>query len=189
MISQQTLNELLLPILLSRGKIYIKFKPVLAEKTESTRKVVTRTSSGIETENTASPGDYIVENITEAGEQYVLRAAKFKQLYKKTQSFKNGKRVYLPKGRVHGVQIDEEICQILGAGKKFEIMAPWGQPQTLRLGDFLVSPPGYLEFYGIAGKEFEETYRLKTHKKKTHDKGATVTKKTAISRSKKNPGP
>lgn len=165
MINQIKLREVLLPKLLVEGELYYKFKPVLAKRATSPQQVITVTASGIETVNEAQVGDYIVENITSAKEQYVLKPKKFKQLYKKSGQKKAGKGIYLPRGKVHAILVDEEICTLLEEGEKFEILAPWGQPQIIRKGDYLVSPPGYQEFYGIGGKEFKETYRNKKNKK------------------------
>ena len=59
-----------------------------------------------------------------------------------------------------GIEVGDDLTELLGVGEEFYIMAPWRSEQLAREGDMLVSPlPGLDEVYRIARKEFEETYK------------------------------
>ena len=70
MISQRALQDKFFPILERDGKEYAKFKQVIARVAEGGEKVVSETSDGVETENTASPGEYIVVVTAESFRTY-----------------------------------------------------------------------------------------------------------------------
>ncbi|WP_332913400.1 hypothetical protein [Algoriphagus boritolerans] len=63
----------------SQGKRYKKKSLVRAKKAEPGLVVVTRTSDGIETKNTAEKGDWFVENQTSAKESYLIKAETFEK--------------------------------------------------------------------------------------------------------------
>ena len=160
MISQRALQDKFFPILERDGKEYAKFKQVIARVAEGGEKVVSETSDGVETENTASPGEYIVQNQTEAQEVYIVPAVKFRERYDLIERYEDGRGRYQPKGRVFAVQLTPELLSELGFVSEFEIEAPWGEAQKVKENDYLVTPPDKSEIYRIAFLEFGETYRL-----------------------------
>ncbi len=106
--------------------------------------VATVLSDGhVETQNTAKPGDFIVTN--PSGEQYVIGEEKFKSKYEPVEDQPG---IYRAIGApIKAMQIDSDIS----------FKAPWGEGMHMRAGDFIVDA-GNGDRYGIAQKEFEETY-------------------------------
>jgi hypothetical protein len=97
----------------------------------------------VETTNTAKPGDFIVTN--PSGEQYVIGEEKFKSKYEPAEDQPG---VYKAIGApIKAIQIDFDIS----------FKAPWGEDMHMRSGDFIVDA-GNGDRYGIAQKEFNETY-------------------------------
>ena len=110
--------------------------------------VVTRTSDGKETQNTAEPNDYIMSGAT--GEKYVVRATKFPMLYTPIPA--------KALGRV-AIVVPNQTPKMVGRYKGEQTIvfkAPWGESMILKQGDYVVKDgTGY---YRIAKKEFEMTY-------------------------------
>lgn len=158
-IGQETLSKLIMPLLSQRGRCYEKWLMVKARKVEKRTQVTTTTSTGVETINFANPGDYIIQNLTEAKEEYVVHPRKFKKLYVQKLPKEDNEGFFVPLGKVMALEVTHEIIDILKGEDGFYILAPWGSTQKILPGDFLVCPPGQSELYGIAGKEFKETYR------------------------------
>jgi hypothetical protein len=165
-LTRAVLGDKVKPKLKEHGTLHRKFRQVLARRAESVESVVAITSSGRESANTAQPGDYIVRNATEAGEMYVIKPDKFEQRYAYVSDAEDGFALYDPKGEVYGVELDDTLMSDLGKNNDVYVEAPWGgpehgEPQRLSKGDMLVCPPDFSEIYGIARKEFDETYRPK----------------------------
>ena len=124
---------------------------------EATRpeRIVTRWN-GEETANTAEPGDFIATNLSperailrDAGGNaniYVIRAARFPELYEPVASLIEHGRVYRARG----------IVEALPLPGGFEILAPWGEQQRAESGYLLMNGS---EIYGNATATFEATYR------------------------------
>ena len=159
---QAEILERMLPILKGRGKLFQKFRKVWAKKAHGGEEIVTITSDGVETTNTAKPGDIIVKNQTEAKEEYILHPEKFYVRYEVEEDVKDGFTQCNPKGKVVAIEMTDEIIINLDLGERFLFMAPWGQPSVVKVRDYLVSPPDYHEIYRIARKEFFETYQQVT---------------------------
>ena len=97
----------------------------------------------IETTNTAKPGDFIVTN--PSGEQYVIGEEKFKSKY---EPIADQPGTFKATGEpIKAIQIDSDIS----------FKAPWGEDMNMRTGDYIVDA-GNGDRYGIAQKEFNETY-------------------------------
>jgi hypothetical protein len=110
----------------------------------SEMKVVTITTDGKETENTAVPGDIIMSG--PSGEKYVVKAAKFEKLYAKQDD-----------GTVIPEQSPRQVARYTGKDE-VTFTAPWGEQMVLKPGDYLVKDgEGY---YRVAKKEYEVTYNL-----------------------------
>lgn len=113
--------------------------------TVSTREqpVVTYTSDGRETENSAAVDDIIFSG--PSGENYVLKPAKFAKLYQ---------------GSVGQTVVPEQSPRMVArytGSQTVQFMAPWGQLMVLKPGDYLVQD-GDAGYYRIARAEFEQTY-------------------------------
>mgnify|MGYP001547114795 CR=1 FL=1 len=144
------------------GLNYHKFKPVFAREVMRKENIVTFTSVGKETSNTAHPGDYIVKNQTTAAEQYVIPAGKFKLLYRWLRKGSNGFDEYSPKGEIIALKCDQQTLERLGLRCPFEFEASWGDKLIVYPGDYLVCPPDFSEVYKISPTEFRQTYRLRS---------------------------
>lgn len=135
-----------------------KFKEVEAREAKSDEKIVTITGDGVETQNTAKLGDFIVRNTTDAKELYIIRGDKFTSRYELINKGSLWNR-YKAIGSVKGIVVDEELIKELNLSDEFYIIAPWGEKMIVKKGDYLVSPLDYSEIYRIAKKEFFETYK------------------------------
>ena len=166
LIKQEALVTKVRDIIESKGSIYQKKAGVWAEVAEGGENIVSTTQDGKETVNTASTGDYIVENETRAREKYILKPGVFKERY--THSHDN---YYKPsdKARVYALQLTGETiysCRltvfnqlISQQGTTTFIEAPWKESQKVQLNDYLVSLASTNEVYRIANAEFNETYK------------------------------
>ena len=160
MISQKEMLAHFLPKMETQGKRYKKKSLILAKKAESGLVVITRTSDGIETKNTAEKGDWLVENQTSAKESYLIKAETFEKKYTLMDSLGNGWGCYRPKGEIIAMIVSEDDIKNLGGGENFEFQAPWKESIVLKPGDYLVASLEKSEIYRVAKKEFQETYEL-----------------------------
>lgn len=158
--TQEQIKELMLPILKNEGKQYEKFLPVIAKVATKIETIQTITSDGLETQNTAQPGDIIVQNQTQAGEKYIMQNEKFHARYELLETLEGDFARYKPTGKAIGIEITPRFAKQHNLELPFEFMASWGAPMILKENDFLVSPLDFRSVYRIARKEFFETYRL-----------------------------
>ncbi|MEM9919796.1 MAG: hypothetical protein AAF990_17000 [Bacteroidota bacterium] len=164
MYTQQEVQKAIIPILQAEGKVYRKFNKIMAREATGGEVIRTITKDGIETINQANPGDYIVQNQTEAKEQYIIRSNKFEARYVlDTMIGDSGIGVYKPIGKVIGIKMDEARLKELSLDEVFYFMASWGAEMIARKGDYMVCPPDLSEVYRIAEKEFYETYEIDEH--------------------------
>lgn len=131
---------------------------VRAKKAQAGLVVVTKTSDGDETQNTAETGDWLVENQTSTNELYLVKAETFKKKYSLVQSLEKGWGCYQPKGEISGLIVGKDHLEAFGASSVMEFQAPWKDTMIVKPGDMLVVPPEKNEIYRIAKKEFGETY-------------------------------
>jgi hypothetical protein len=141
------------------GSKYRKCVPVYAKKIQVETEIETITSTGFETKNKSKQDDYLVRNQTDAEEEYIVSKAVFDSKYNYIRDIDSGWAEYESKGEIIGLELDELILQKVKLTKAFFIQTKWKQYQILREGDYIVSPLDYSEFYGIAKKEFSETYK------------------------------
>jgi len=129
---------------------------VAARKASRPEEVVTNWN-GVETRNTAQPGDFIVTNLSARrsvlrdrsgnANVYVIRAASFHGLYESDGGATEFGEVYRAKGSVEALY--------LSGG--FEILAPWGEVQSANRGYILRNSH---EVYGNNRETFDLTYVL-----------------------------
>jgi hypothetical protein len=107
------------------------------------QRVITTTSDGKETENTANVGDIIMSGPSK--ENYVVKADKFQKLY-------NG-------GIGNTVVPDQtpKSVAVYTGSDTIHFKASWGEDMVLKPNDYLVKS-GENKYYRIAKKEYEETY-------------------------------
>lgn len=105
--------------------------------------VVTMTSDGKETQNTAEPNDIIMSG--PSGEKYVIKSAKFPKLYMG--------QIGQP---IHPEQSPRNVAVYTG-NNPINFTAPWGESMVLKPGDYLVKEAEG-KYYRIAKKEYEMTY-------------------------------
>ena len=158
MITQQEMLAHFIPLLEQSGIKYKKKSLIRAKKAQPGLLVVTKTSDGEETKNTAEDGDWLVENQTSSNEWYLVKASTFEKKYTLIHSLEKGWGCYQPKGEILGLKVNEAHFEALGAAKVLEFQAPWKDSMILKPGDMLVVPPEKNEIYRIAKKEFGETY-------------------------------
>lgn len=114
-----------------------------------TRRVVTVTSDGKETENTANTGDIIMSGPSK--ENYVLKQEKFDKLYQKKNN-----------GTVIPEQTPRMVAKYTGP-ETVKFKASWGEDMILKPGDYLVKETDGKGFYRIAAAEYEQTYNPPGH--------------------------
>lgn len=158
MVTQQEMLSHFLPLLEQSGKRYKKKSLVRAKKARVGLLIITKTSDGNETKNTAEAGDWLVENQTSSNEQYLVKAETFKKKYKLVHALENGWGSYQPLGETKGLIVTKSHFEIFGATDVLEFQAPWKDTMIVKPGDMLVVPPEKNEIYRIAKKEFGETY-------------------------------
>ena len=159
MVTQQNMLDYFLPIFEEKGKNYRKKSLIRAKKAKLGLFVVTKTSDGIETRNTAESGDWLVENQTSSEEQYLVKSDIFESKYEMVESLGNGWACYKPKGVMKAYEFEESDLKHFGVIQRLEFQAPWKDTMFVRVGDYLIIPPGNEEIYRVARKEFSETYQ------------------------------
>lgn len=148
-----------LPLIRDAARKYRKFRQVHARPAVPGEVVVSTTSSGEETRNTAKRDDVVVKNLTGAGEMYLVEKDKFDARYRCVEEVADEWKLYDAVGEVLAIEISRDLTAMLGVGGEFSIMAPWGSEQIAREGDMFVAPlPALDEVYRVARKEFAETY-------------------------------
>jgi hypothetical protein len=158
MIHQQVFKNLLQPVFEAKAKWYKKQTNVFARPAKIGERVATVTSDGLETENIAKQGDYIVRNTTKAKEKYIMSASKFNTRYEWIRKSNRGFDLYASKGKIRAIELTEAMLKALKLGNEFYFEAPWGEKMVAKQGDFIAKPMDEDEVYRIARKEFFETY-------------------------------
>lgn len=121
----------------------VNMKPFTYTVTQEPKQVVTTTSDGKETKNTAAAGDIIMSG--PSGEQYVVKSAKFPKLYQGNIG-----------GPIHPEQNPRMVALYTG-NQPVMFKASWGEDMILKPGDYLVKEDEG-KFYRIAKLEYEQTY-------------------------------
>ncbi len=158
MIGQKKLLQLILPLLKSHGKVYKKHQHIFAKRAEGGEAIQTITADGLETNNIAVNGDFIVKNQTSAAEMYILTEDKFKARYAFLKESEDGFSEYIPTGVIHAIEMTPTLLKAQDWPNEFHFEAPWGEQMVVKENDFLACPPELNEVYRIARKEFFETY-------------------------------
>jgi len=159
MYTQEELLEIIRPVLQREGIVFQKKKNVFARPAQPGETIQTVTEDGLETENRAQEGDFIVRNQTIAGEAYIVPGDKFAQKYTPLAATDGLWTEYRPVGRIVAVELTSERLEALGLPQEFEFIAPWGSAMVAKAGDFLGGPMGLTEVYRLARREFFETYQ------------------------------
>lgn len=158
-VPQQRLMDEVLPLIRDAARKYRKFRQVHARPALPGEVVVSTTSSGEETRNTATRDEVLVKNLTGAREMYLVEKDKFDARYRFVEGVEDEWKLYDPVGEVLAIEISPDLTAMLGVGEELSIVAPWGSEQIARAGDMLVAPlPALDEVYRVARKEFDETY-------------------------------
>lgn len=145
------------------SKVQDPSKAVEIEFSETTQKIETIITEGVETVNTANPGDAIITG--KKGERYVVSAEDFGKLYEPLTD-ENGVITdgrYLPKNIVK--------CIKNPTGQEIIIDAPWGGEQTGRADCMIVESQINGDRYLIEIGAFEMTYEKNSPTAESNDKG------------------
>ena len=119
--------------------------PMTYTKSTVQQPVVTTTTDGKETQNTAEVDDIIMSGAT--GENYVIKAVKLPKLYTGNVG-----------GDIYPEQSPRQVA--LYNGEQTTFKAPWGEDMIIKSGDYLVKDPANAGYYRIAKVEFEKTYNI-----------------------------
>ncbi len=157
-LSQSDMTKLFIPYIKDFGKHYIKSKRVLARKAVVGESIQTITDDGVETQNKAEEGDYVIKNQTKAGEQYIISGKKFQKRYEFDFEMEGDYDTYTSIGTVWGIEITKEILKQFKLANEFYFVAAWGQNMVVKENDYIVTQEDFNEVYRIARKEFFETY-------------------------------
>lgn len=158
MISQKEMLKHFIPRMEKEGKRYKKKSLIKAKKAESGLVVITKTSDGVETKNTAEKGDWLVENQTSAEEQYLIKPETFEKKYELMHALGGGWGCYRPKGEIIAMKVTSSDLETLGNKDVLEFQAPWKESIHVKPEDYLVISLDKTEIYRIALKEFLQTY-------------------------------
>ena len=164
--SQESIVEKLKPFR-ENARVYKKFKKVYARSGKLNEEILTYTSDGLETKNIVKKGDMVVQNMTNAKEQYIVPLVKFNKKYSFYEKYNDEWSIYMPKGEIKAVLVDKKLLKELGINEKeFYIKTAWNEKMIVKENDYLVSPIDMSEVYRIAKTEFFETYRQEAILKK-----------------------
>ncbi len=154
--TQQEAVYKFMPLLNAFGHFFKKKTTVLARPAVAGERIDTITADGKETTNVAKEGDFVVQNNTEAKEQYILSGEKMKSRYEILEAHKSGWVIYKATGLVRAIEFNSAILDL---PEQMEFEASWGENMVLKEGDLICAPlPTQNEIYRIARKEFNETY-------------------------------
>src|SRR4051812_7650519 len=93
-----------LPIIETEGNVYRKVTIVRARPASVGEKIITVTSDGKETENVAKENDWLVENNTEAREEYLISDEKFRARHEQAGDIAFGGWLsYMAKGKCQAI--------------------------------------------------------------------------------------
>ncbi|MEZ4910201.1 MAG: hypothetical protein R2774_05015 [Saprospiraceae bacterium] len=117
------------------GTLYKKVTKVYARKCITREKTITITSSGIETVNIASSGDYIIKNQTTAGESYILKEKIFLERYQFNREIDDTWSEYEALGKIYARSITKFVLKQMCWPEKFLICTQWGENMVCQVGD------------------------------------------------------
>lgn len=142
---------------LGRSPLRVRKIGYVAAREAVSSEVVQTRWNGLETTNTARPGDFVVTNLSPLREPlrdsegctnvYVIEASRFADLYEPTGGSTAQGAVFRAKSIVPAIP--------LPGG--FDIMAPWGERQTGADGYLLCNGA---DVYGVIREAFEATYEV-----------------------------
>lgn len=162
MLTQEEIIAVLKDLII-KAPVYKKFKEVYARRSVEGEKVETYIGGIKETQNVAKSGDYVVKNMTDSEEEYILPSDKFQGRYEYKSRFDDTWDIYMATGKCRALLFDNEIKELIGKEKEFKFIAAWGEEMICQEGDWLACPSAegeVKEIYRIAGKEFQDTYKI-----------------------------
>lgn len=131
-----------------------KFQRINARPAQEGERITTIASDGVsETTNVAGQGDWVVNNVSNPDNQWIIDGKTFAKKYVPV----NGQQgVYMPKGGpMNAAQINEPIS----------FTAPWGETMNIDKGGYILQDPtNPNDIYGISGKDFDNTYKFNENK-------------------------
>ena len=127
-----------------------KFQRINARPAKPGEQIQTIASDGVaETTNVAKEGDWIVNNVSNPENQWIIDGATFQKKYVPVEGEEG---VYAPKGGpMNAAQISEPIS----------FKAPWGEQMNIGKGGYILQDPNNVDdMYGISGEDFDNTYKF-----------------------------
>lgn len=159
-IPQSVMRQWFLPMLQTEGILYRKTQQVLARKAVEGERIRTVTQDGLETTNVADADDYVVQNLTDMGEQYIVNKPAFEKKYALAKNLSGDFDQYNPVSSIIALELTEARLTQLGLAREFHFLPIWNEPMQARQGDFLACPTDFSEIYRVARHEFFQTYAL-----------------------------
>jgi len=125
-----------------------KFQRINARPAIEGETIKTVASDGVnETINTAKKGSYVVNNVGNDKNQWIIEGNTFAKKYELDRP-----GVYRPKGGpMNATKLNQDV--------KFK--APWGEEMKIKKGGYLLQDPkNKSDIYGISGEDFKKTYKF-----------------------------
>jgi hypothetical protein len=129
----------------STGAEYRKTTPLVKKHVRvvtEIEKIISHHSTGVETENTAQIGDYIIKSSDE-GDGYIILAHRFFEIYEEDPT---NDLFYRAKVTRTGLTVLEDM----------KFIAPWGQEQNISAGGVIIEAGPYI--YGVDIFDFIDGY-------------------------------
>ena len=111
----------------SEGKAYQKTKAILVRKAIEGEVIITNTSDGAETQNTAKKDDHVIKNQTAAGEEYIISKKKLQERYELLEHKDDKYSIYKPTGTITALELSDKMFEERNLGTEFWFMASWGE--------------------------------------------------------------
>ncbi len=91
------------------------------------------TTGGVrETANISNEGDFVVKNLTESEELYIVTPSKFSGPYEFSEKINEKWSKYEPLGKVKTIDVDRHVLSLLKQNGSFHIYASWGHHRGLK---------------------------------------------------------
>ena len=157
-LKQADLLRKLRPVLETEGAIFKKKSHILAKKATPGQEIETHTDDGLETTHVAKKNEWLVQNQTDAQEQYILTDKAFRERYVRVGPAEHGFEEFRPTSKIVAIELTAERLRALRLPAFFQFKTAWKAEMVAKSNDFLAVPPDFSEIYRIARKEFFETY-------------------------------
>lgn len=121
--------------------------------------VISITSDGEETVKTAAAGEMLIENQTQASENYLVKVSKFEKSYLLIEQVDGDWSIYEPKGEKLAIKVDNSVRELLEVDDMFYIVGFTKTRHVVKKNDYLIlNQIDRNEIYRVAHAEFWQTH-------------------------------